>query len=205
MWSWLTNWRQVGQFSSDIILFFNSRGISFLEFRTDTWDVRFINLELFSSSTFLCLPSNFETESNLSWENKVSSWICFCIRIISFFILDSRYFFPWREIPSFSDSEVKLLFSSRTLWRETSLSSEFFFDKIRFWYSIFRLFVSFVSWILFSFSKLIFTPYSRKWWHLWWLFIYGHLRNNCCNSRTWRVASLLQWLRTHQLRLLEGL
>ena len=140
-----------------MILFFSSRGCSFLESRTETWEFRIRNREFFSSMLFLCLSNSSETESNLSCEKLNSSRISFCIKIISFFILDSESFLDWNRIWSFSSSDFRFLFSSSVFCKEVRISSEFCFVRIRFWYSMFKLFVSLVKEILFSFSVFSFS------------------------------------------------
>ena len=55
LWSEPTDWRHVGQFSSEMIWFLRSNGCSFLEFRTETSELAFRKRELLMFIPFVVL------------------------------------------------------------------------------------------------------------------------------------------------------
>jgi len=141
----------------EIICSLSFSGLSFWEFRTDICEETSKNFKFFSSKICLCFSSSLVTVLSLSSEKSIFSWICFCISIISFLILDSKSFLLCINKFVFVISDSNSFFSSINFWLDVNFSSEFCFVWMRFWYSNFRLFVSLVRIIFFSFSDVNFS------------------------------------------------
>ena len=217
LWSCPTDCRQVGQFSKDVIWSLSFCGLSFCVSRAEIRELISRNSVFFSLSVFLCFSMSSKTALNLTSEKSDFSWVCFCIRNISFFILNSKSFLPWINAVVFTSSDSNVSFSSIKSWFDVSFSSACCFFRIRFWYSKLRLFDSLAIIIFFSFSNvnfslirfssdarisLIFTAsliFWRRIWELSFILLYRSIPNMCLrvssltSGFSWMIAFISSW------------